>query len=49
MTGVGYRNGLENAVATSAEQREVDCTEKGGTRVSKTDLEPQLIKVTQLD
>jgi hypothetical protein len=36
---------LENAAVSSTDQREVDCTHKGGTGVSKTALEPQLIKV----
>jgi hypothetical protein len=40
---------LGNAVASSTEQREVDCTKKEGTRASETALEPQLIKVMQLD
>jgi hypothetical protein len=36
---------LENAVASSAERREVDCIKKGRTRVSEAALEPQLLKV----
>jgi hypothetical protein len=36
---------MENTAASSAEQREVGCIKKGGTRVSETALEPQLIKV----
>ena len=36
---------LENAVASSTERRWVDCIKIGGTRVSETALEPQIINV----
>ena len=36
---------LENTVASSAERRWVDCIKIGGTRLSETALEPQIINV----